>query len=101
MRKRNIKVNVFLNEVEKKMLEEKSKNSKLSQSDFIRTLIRDFKQEKPTKNNDMTSFQDIILNNINDLIKLKKQIHYLGYFREEEYLQNIITNFESIAKEPH
>ena len=101
MRKRNIKVNVFLNEVEKKMLEEKSKNSKLSQSDFIRTLIRDFEQEKPIKNNDMTSFQDIILNNINDLINLKSKIHYLGYFKEEEFLQNIISNFKSIVKEPH
>lgn len=100
MRKRNIKVNVFLNEKEKKMLEEKSKNTKLSQSDFIRTLIRDFEQEKPTKS-DMTSFQDIILNNINDLINLKSKIHYLGYFKEEEFLQNIITDFESIVKEPH
>ena len=100
MRKRNIKVNVFLNEVEKKMLEEKSKNSKLSQSDFIRNLIQDFKVEKPNKN-DTTNFQDIVLNNINDLINLKSKIHYLGYFKEEEFLQNIISNFESIVKEPH
>ncbi len=39
MRKRNIKVNVFLNESEKKMLEEKSNKARLSQSDFIRNLI--------------------------------------------------------------
>ena len=100
MRKRNIKMNVFLNEAEKKMLEEKSKNTKLSQSDFIRTLIQDFENEKSTKNV-TTNFQDIILNNINDLINLKQKIHYLGYFREEKFLQNIIDNFEPILKEPH
>lgn len=49
MRKRNIKVNVFFNEEEKKMLEEKSKNSKLSQSDFIRTLIKRYYAAQPTK----------------------------------------------------
>ena len=42
MRKRNIKINVFLNEYEKKMLEEKSNKARLSQSDFIRNLIRDY-----------------------------------------------------------
>lgn len=44
MRKRNIKINVYLNEVEKKMLIEKSSKVKLSQSDFIRKLIADLKQ---------------------------------------------------------
>lgn len=43
MRTRNIKINVYLNETEKKMLEEKSSKTKLSQSDFIRKLIDDFK----------------------------------------------------------
>ena len=42
MRARNIKINVYLNEEEKKMLEEKSTKTKLSQSDFIRNLIEDF-----------------------------------------------------------
>lgn len=39
MRKRNIKRNVFLNKEEKKILEDKSNQAKLSQSDFIRSLI--------------------------------------------------------------
>lgn len=46
MRKRNIKVNVFLNDVEKKMLEEKSNKVKLWKSGFIRFLIRDYTDDK-------------------------------------------------------
>ena len=34
MRKRNIKINVFLNEDEKRMLVEKSNKARLSQFDF-------------------------------------------------------------------
>lgn len=43
MRTRNIKINVYLNQNEKKMLEEKSSKMKFSQSKFIRKLIDDFK----------------------------------------------------------
>lgn len=39
MRTRNIKINVYINEEEKKMLKEKSNKNKLSQFDFIRNLI--------------------------------------------------------------
>ena len=49
MRKRNIKINVFLNEDEKRMLVEKSNKARLSQSDFIRKLINDYANDDGTK----------------------------------------------------
>jgi hypothetical protein len=65
MRTRNIKINVYLNEEEKKMLEEKSTKTKLSQADFIRNLIEYFDINDLSKN-DIVDLQNIISENIND-----------------------------------
>lgn len=92
MRRRNIKINVYLNEVEKNRLEEKSSKLKLSQSDFIRNLIDDFNEDS-LSNSDISHIVDSLLESTNDLLKLKKKLHYLGYFEDEEFLQNKITNF--------
>ena len=46
MRTRNIKINVYLNQNEMKMFEEKSSKSKLSQSEFFRMLIQDYSTNK-------------------------------------------------------
>ena len=70
MRKRNIKINVFLNEYEKKMLEEKSNKARLSQSDFIRNLIRDYTDDKPLEF-DIVIIVNSIFNIASDLSKLK------------------------------
>lgn len=99
MRARNIKINVYLNEEEKKMLEEKSTKTKLSQSDFIRNLIEDFDINYTSKN-DIAGLTNIISENINNLTKLKNKIHYLGYFREEELIQRIISSLNGTIKEP-
>ena len=64
MRKRNIKVNVFLNEEEKKMLKVKSNKARLSQSDFIRNLINDYANNN-SKND--TEKRKTLLKNIEDL----------------------------------
>ena len=45
MRNRNIKLNVFLNEREHDLLIEKTNKARLTQSDFIRKLINDYKYE--------------------------------------------------------
>lgn len=50
MRTRNIKINVYLNEDEKKMLEEKSNRVELSQSDFIRILISKYTENIISQN---------------------------------------------------
>lgn len=70
MRKRNIKINVFLNEDEKQMLVEKSNKAKLSQSDFIRKLINDYTNDDVIKNNLEKKLQ--LLKIVEDLSLLKK-----------------------------
>ena len=48
MRDRTIKINVFLNEDEKKIFDEKAKKSGLSKSEFFRKVILDYQlNEKP------------------------------------------------------
>ena len=48
MRNRNIKINIFLNADEKKILDEKVKKSGLNKSEFFRKIILDYKlKEQP------------------------------------------------------
>lgn len=48
MRSRNIKINVYLNELEKEVYDEKVKKSGLNHSDFFRYIILGYKlKEKP------------------------------------------------------
>ena len=93
MRTRNIKINVYLNGTEKKMLEEKSSKIKLSQSDFIRKLIDDFKINS-LSNNDINYIIESLENRINELLKLKKRLHNFGYFEDEEFLKNKMIDFD-------
>lgn len=95
MRKRNIKINVYVNEEEKKILEVKSNKARLSQSDFIRNLINNYKDDKI----DINQIISALLENINCLIKVKNKFHYLGYYQDEEaiqfkidYLKNLNNN---------
>lgn len=97
MRKRNIKINVFLNEEEKKMLETKSNRARLSQSGFIRNLICDYTNNKSLEV-DISNIVNNIFTITEDLSKLKSKLHYLGYFHEEEYLQNKIDNLNDLIK---
>ena len=69
------------------MLEVKSNKARLSQSDFIRNLIRDYTNDKPLEIN-IDNIVNNIFNITDDLSKLKSKLHYLGYFHKEEYLQN-------------
>lgn len=71
MRKRNIKINVFLNEMEKNMLVEKSNKARLSQSDFIRKLNNDYTNDDVIKKN-LEEEKVQLLKIIKDLSLLKK-----------------------------
>lgn len=93
MRTRNIKINVYLNEEEKKMLEEKSTKTKLSQSDFIRNLIADFKEDSLSKQ-DINFIADSLQESVNELLKLKKILHNFGYSEDEEFLKNKMADFD-------
>lgn len=97
MRTRNIKINVYLNEEENKLLKEKSNKAKLSKSDFIRNSIEDYKEDEQLQI-DLKGIAKIILDNTNDLLKLKNRLHYLGYFKEEDFLQDKIDIFNILIK---
>ncbi len=71
MRKRNIKINIFLNKIEKKMLIEKFNKTKLSQFDFIRKLINDYTKDDVIKNNLEEKLQ--LLKIVGDLYLLKNR----------------------------
>lgn len=92
MRKRNIKINVYLNEEEKKMLEEKSNEARLSQSDFIRNIIT----QKEISNVDYENIFNVINDIKNDLLKLKNRMRYLGYYNEENFVDKIIIQLDKI-----
>ena len=79
------------------MLEAKSNKARLSQSDLIRNLIRDYTNDKPLEIN-IDNIVNNIFNITDDLSKLKSKLHYLGYFHEEEYLQNKIDNLNDLIK---
>ena len=92
MRKRNIKINVFLNEDEKRMLVEKSNKARLSQSDFIRKLINDYANDDGTKSN-LEEERVQLLKIIENLSLLKRQMDFLGY---RDYSNLIIKQINQI-----
>lgn len=79
------------------MLETKSNRARLSQSDFIRNLIRNYTDDKSFEI-DIDNIVNNIFNITNDLSKLKSKLHYLGYFHEEEFLQNQIKNLNNLIQ---
>lgn len=93
MRKRNIKINVFLNEFEKKMLEEKSNKVRLSQSDFIRKLINDYANNNSKNDNEK---REKLLKIIEDLTLLKQQMDFLNYRDYSNFIIKQINQIENI-----
>lgn len=91
MRMRNIKINIYQNK--KNMLEEKSSKTKLSQSNFIRKLIDDFKINS-LSNSDINYIVESLEESINELLKLKRRLHNFGYFEDEEFLKNKMIDFD-------
>lgn len=75
------------------MLEEKSTKTKLSQSDFIRNLITDFKEDSLSKQ-DINYIADSLQESITELLKLKKRLYNFGYFEDEEFLKNKMVDFD-------
>ena len=98
MRKRNIKINVFLDEEEKQMLVEKSNKAKLSQSDFIRKLINDYTNDDVIKNNLEKKLH--LLKIVEDLSLLKKQMDFLNYSDYSNFITKQIRNINNIINQP-
>ena len=93
MRTRHIKINVYLNENEKKMLEEKSYKSKLSQSEFFRMLIQDYSTNK-ILNKDLEELY-ITLNIVSsNLSKLSNELNRLCYYDFTKFLNEQISSIQ-------
>ena len=92
MRKRNNKINIFLNDEEKEILKSNTKKLKLSQSEYIKNLIIGYeikipivKEESKPKKDEyiIENVVKVLEENIECLTKVKNRFHYLGYFDDE------------------
>jgi len=92
MRNRNIKLNVFLNEREYDLLIEKTNKVRLTQSDFIRKLINDYKYDS----NPQIDINTIIKSVINDLSKINNYMHRWGYTEFENLLNKDIIDLNKL-----
>lgn len=95
MRNRNIKINVFLNEEEKKIFDEKVKKSGLNKSEFFRKIILDYQlREQPDERfYEILSLLRNMANNLNQMARTYNR--YQGYMREDTFtpLLNQIQDF--------
>lgn len=92
MRKRNNKLNIYLNDDELKLLKENSSKSGLNQSDYIRNIISqnfDFKSKPNTINTNI--FINELINISNSISPLKNQMRLMGYPALEDRLQDVET----------
>lgn len=95
MRNRNIKINIFLNEDEKKIFDEKAKKSGLSKSEFFRKIILDYQlREQPDERfYEILSLLRNMANNLNQMARTYNRNR--GYMREDKFtpLLNQIQDF--------
>lgn len=95
MRNRNIKINVFLNEEEKKIFDDKAKKSGLSKSEFFRKIILDYqlKEQPDERFYEILSLLRNMANNLNQMARTYNR--YQGYMREDKFtpLLNQIQDF--------
>ena len=92
MRNRNIKLNVFLSEREHDLLVEKTNKIRLTQSDFIRMLIKDYTYETKPKIDIGTTIKSVI----NDLSKINNYMHRWGYTEFENLLNKDIIDLNKL-----
>lgn len=95
MRNRNIKINIFLNEDEKKIFDDKAKKSGLSKSEFFRKIILDYqlKEQPDERFYEILSLLRNMANNLNQMSRTYNR--YQGYMREDKFtpLLNQIQDF--------
>ena len=85
MRNRNIKINIFLNEEENKILNEKVKKSGLNKSEFFRKIILDYQlKEKPDeKFYEVLSQLRGMATNLNQIARVCNRY---GYVNNDKYI---------------
>ena len=95
MRNRNIKINIFINEDEKKIFDEKAKKSGLSKSEFFRKIILDYqlKEQPDERFYEILSLLRNMANNLNQMARTYNR--YQGYMRADTFtpLLNQIQDF--------
>lgn len=94
MRKRNIKKQIWINVKEDNLLKKKSKESGLSESEFIRSLVKGYRiKEQPTE--EIKNFQRElygIANNINQIAKISNS-RYSTSHDDYNYISNTLSDF--------
>lgn len=94
MRKRNIKKQIWLDIKEDELLKRKSKEASLTESEFIRSLIKGYRiKAQPTE--EIKSFQrDLysIANNINQIARVANSRYSVSH-DSFEYISKIISDF--------
>lgn len=98
MRKRNNKLNIYLNDDELKLLKENSSKLGLNQSDYIRNII---KQDFDLKNKSNIINNDILINELinisNSISPLKNQMKLMGYPLLENKLKDMQKKLNKLA----
>lgn len=99
MRKRNIKKQIWIDVKEDNLLKQKSKVAGLSESEFIRSMIKGYRiKEQPT--DEIKQFQRElygIANNINQIARIansRYSVSHDDYSYISKELSNFILNFE-------
>jgi len=93
MRKRNNKIEFYLNDKEFKRLEKQAGKSKLSRSELLRSLIMNCSAKEPPPLDYPVLIErlKIIGRNIN---QITIRVNATGYFLKEEYEKNVKLYFE-------
>ena len=94
MRKKNIKKQIWIDAKEDELLKKKSKQSGLSESEFVRSLIKGYRiKQQPTE--EIKSFQrDLygIANNINQIAKVANSIYSVSH-DDYKYISDTLADF--------
>ena len=79
MRNRTIKKQIWLNETEEKLLKEKSKKAGLSEAEFIRSFINNYKLKEKPDENFYYVLKDLrgIATNVNQLARQANRYQYV------------------------
>lgn len=106
MRNRNIKINIFLNEDEKKIFDDKAKKSGLSKSEFFRKIILDYqlKEQPDERFYEILSLLRNMANNLNQMARTYNR--YQGYMREDKFtpllnqIQDLVLSMQEVYLTP-
>ena len=106
MRKRNLKINIFLSPEENKIFEDKAKKSGLSKSEFFRKIILDYqlKEQPDERFYEILSQLRGMATNLNQMARTYNR--YQGYIREEKFtpllnqIQDLVLSLQDIYITP-